>query len=86
MQELQLIAEVSGVDPLVLLAAVVWSLVWKGFALWYSARDEQKWWFAALLVVNTVGLLEILYIFVIRGRLNKKEVLDPSKVNLTNGQ
>lgn len=42
----------------------VWSLVWKGFALWQSARNGQKWWFIAFLLVNSIGLLEILYLFV----------------------
>ncbi len=42
----------------------LWTLPWKGIALWKSAQRKEKWWFIALLVVNTVGLLEILYIFV----------------------
>ncbi len=42
----------------------LWSLPWKAVALWKSARQNQKWWFITLLVVNTIGLLEILYIFV----------------------
>lgn len=43
---------------------LVWSLVWKGWALWKAARAENKLWFVILLVVNTVGILDILYIFV----------------------
>lgn len=43
---------------------VVWSLFWKGWALWRAARNEQRNWFIALLVINTVGILEILYLFV----------------------
>ncbi len=41
-----------------------WVFVWKGLALWKSARAGSKWWFIALLVINTVGILEILYIYV----------------------
>lgn len=41
----------------------LWSLFWKALALWKSAREGQKVWFGVLLVVNTAGLLEILYIF-----------------------
>lgn len=41
----------------------VWSIVWKGFALWISAKENKKRWFIALLVLNTVGILEIIYIF-----------------------
>ncbi len=41
----------------------LWSLPWKAVALWKAARQNQKWWFITLLVVNTAGLLEILYVF-----------------------
>lgn len=46
------------------LALFVWVLVWKAVALWKAAREGQRWWFAGLLVVNTLGILEILYIYV----------------------
>ncbi|MDP2648204.1 MAG: DUF5652 family protein [Candidatus Yanofskybacteria bacterium] len=42
----------------------VWVYIWKGLALWRAARLSAKWWFIALLVVNTFGILEILYIYV----------------------
>lgn len=48
----------------VLWILIVWSTVWKGIALWKSAGLKHKWWFIALLVINTVGILEILYIYV----------------------
>ena len=47
--------------PLLLLV-LLWTIVLKGYALWYAARNGQKWWFIALLVVNTVGILEIIYL------------------------
>ena len=43
---------------------VLWVLPWKGVALWKAARREEKWWFIALLILNTLGILEILYIFI----------------------
>jgi len=42
----------------------IWALIWKGLALWKSARNDQRYWFLALLVINTMGILEILYLFV----------------------
>ena len=42
----------------------VWTIPWKGVALWKSAHRKEKWWFIALLVINTIGILEILYIFI----------------------
>ena len=47
--------------PIIILVAI-WTIVLKGFALWYSARAGQKWWFVALLVINTLGILEIIYL------------------------
>lgn len=46
------------------MAIVVWSLVWKGLALWKSARKGQNVWFVVLLVANTAGILDILYLYV----------------------
>ena len=43
--------------------ALVWSLFWKGLALWHSARRGEQWWFLAMLVINTMGILEIVYLF-----------------------
>jgi len=46
----------------VLVPVMIWSVIWKGLALWKSARHNQLTWFIILLVVNTVGVLEIIYI------------------------
>jgi hypothetical protein len=45
------------------LVILLWSFVWKGLALWHAARRGQYWWFLILLVVNTLGILEIIYLF-----------------------
>lgn len=50
-------------NPWIIAAAVLWTIPWKGWALWKSARNEDKGWFIVLLVVNTLALLEIFYIF-----------------------
>lgn len=49
----------------VILLLVLWSIVWKGLALWHAARRGQYWWFFFLLVINTAGILEIIYLFFI---------------------
>ncbi len=43
---------------------LVWSLFWKGLALWKAARNDSRYWFITLLIVNTGGILELLYLFV----------------------
>jgi len=42
---------------------LVWTIFWKGLALWKSAGKKQLIWFVLLLMLNTSGLLEILYVF-----------------------
>jgi len=55
---------------------LLWTLPWKGVALWKAARNEHKWWFIALLILNTMAILEIIYIFFFSGKkgiVEKKE-------------
>lgn len=56
--------------------ALIWNLVWKGFALWKAAGNKDKWWFIAILFINTMGLLEIIYIFVILKQREAEKKLD----------
>jgi hypothetical protein len=41
---------------------VIWTIVWKGLALWRAAQRRDIVWFVVLLVVNTLGVLEIIYL------------------------
>jgi len=42
--------------------AVIWTVAIKGYALWHAAKRGEKWWFIALLVINTFGILELAYL------------------------
>lgn len=68
---------------------LLWSLVWKGLALWHSARKGHNWWFVIILVVNTAGILEIIYLFAVLkmkfGDLFKKESSSGAEVNADGG-
>ena len=44
---------------------VIWNLVWKGLALWKASKKDSRVWFVILLVFNTIGILEILYFFLL---------------------
>lgn len=46
----------------------LWTLLWKGLALWKAAKKDHLKWFVALLIINTAGILEILYIYVFSKR------------------
>lgn len=50
---------------IVMFALIAWSLVWKGIGLWKAARRDRMWWYIAMLVLNTVGILPIIYIFAV---------------------
>ncbi len=47
---------------------LIWEIVWKGIALWRAGRNGHKGWFIAILILNTIGILPIVYIF----RFSKK--------------
>lgn len=63
-----------------LLPLLIWSLAWKGWALWKAARNDSPVWFVILLVVNTVGILEILYIFLFSGDKTKLPLVKTKKL------
>ncbi|HXV26875.1 MAG TPA: DUF5652 family protein [Candidatus Paceibacterota bacterium] len=55
------------------IALFLWTVSWKGMALWRAARLERKEWFIPLLLINTLGVLEILYIYVFSQPKEPKE-------------
>jgi len=52
-----------GKNLLIFFLIILWTLFWKGYSLWTSAQNKQKGWFIALLIINTFGILDIIYIF-----------------------
>ena len=56
-----------------ILTAVIWEIIWKGFALWKSSKLNSPIWFVVILVTNTLGILPILYLFIFSGiKLGRK--------------
>lgn len=49
--------------PWLILLIVLWTIPWKGIALWKAARRGETGWFIAILILNTLAILEIIYIF-----------------------
>jgi methionyl-tRNA synthetase len=41
----------------------IWEAVWKAIALWRAGNDRNLLWFVLMFVLNTLGILEIIYIF-----------------------
>jgi hypothetical protein len=41
---------------------IFWELIWKGFALWRAGRRNEPLWFFAIFILNTLGILPIIYL------------------------
>lgn len=54
----------AGWLTILIIPLAFWSLIWMGLAIWKAARNDHKIWFIVLLLVHTLGILDILYIFV----------------------
>jgi len=51
--------------PLLALLSV-WTFFWKAVALWFAAKNKQKYWFIGLflaLPLNDLGVIELVYLF-----------------------
>lgn len=55
---------------------LIWVITLKAFSLWQSARNGEKIWFIALLIVNTMGVLEIIYLI-----LNYRRKIKAGNIN-----
>lgn len=61
---------------------IFWSLYWKGMALWRAARNSDKGWYIVMMIINTAGILEILYLYVFSkkdGQLAETAKREPAK-------
>jgi methionyl-tRNA synthetase len=70
--------DLSGAGPfpqwivLFMLVVALWTMPWKGVALWRAGGNKHLGWFVALFLLNTLAILEIIYIF---GFSKKKQPL-----------
>ncbi len=73
-------------DPKVFFPVLAWIIFWKGLALWKAAGKKEVIWFWLLMIINTLGLLEICYLFVFSNpKNNLKDLKDKfTKKNLKN--
>jgi len=58
---------------------VLLDLVLRGLSLWRSAKKEQKIWFIALLIVNSLGILPIVYLILNRTKKITKSTENTKK-------
>ncbi|MCX6705313.1 MAG: DUF5652 family protein [Candidatus Woesebacteria bacterium] len=62
----------AGWLSVLLIPIAIWSVFWMGWALWRAAKADSKVWFIILLLVHTMGILDIIYIFLISKKSWKK--------------
>lgn len=49
-------------------------IVLKGYALWKAAKRDEKWWFIILLIINTLGILELIYLYFVVGKWHSTSI------------
>ena len=48
---------------ILIITILLWELYWKYNALWLAAKRSHRGWFFAILIINSVGLLPIYYLY-----------------------
>ena len=47
---------------------VLWEVIWKLLAMWRAAQNRQPGWFICLALINTMGILPILYLLLVKNK------------------
>ena len=47
--------------PIIIILSL-WETVWKIIAMWRSARNNDMAWFISIAIINTIGILPIVYL------------------------
>ena len=61
---IDLIASQIGAPIWLMYLILVWTAVWKLLAMWRAAKHKHIAWFIVMGVINTIGILPILYLYV----------------------
>ena len=58
-----------------LMIAILWEATWKIIAMWKAGRNNHLAWYICIALINTVGILPIVYILMHRKNPIKNEEL-----------
>ena len=53
----------ENLDFVLITMIAIWSTLLKGIALYRAANLKQKNWFIVMLIINSIGIIEIIYLF-----------------------
>jgi Family of unknown function (DUF5652) len=58
-------SEIAWLFPVIIILTI-WEVIWKIVGMWKSARNNHVAWFICIAVINTIGILPIVYILINR--------------------
>lgn len=50
----------------VIILLVIWEAIWKLIAMWKAGRNNHLAWFICIALINSIGILPIIYILMHR--------------------
>lgn len=59
------------ITMIVIVIAMIGIIFLKGYSLWYAAKRNEKWWFIIMLLINSIGILELIYLTFVVKRWSK---------------
>ena len=60
----------AGFMPIIIIL-IIWEAVWKLVAMWKAGRNNHLAWFICIALINTAGILPIIYIL-----MNRKKIVN----------
>ena len=66
MDDVQNIGEMLKVLMPIIIILAIWEGVWKLIAMWKAGRNNHLAWFICIALINTAGILPIVYILMHR--------------------
>jgi methionyl-tRNA synthetase len=55
-------------SSILMIILMILSILLKAYALWTAVKRDEKGWFVALLIINTLGILELVYLYGVAGK------------------
>ena len=60
--------------PLIIIV-IIWEAIWKLIAMWKAARKNHLVWFICLALINTAGILPIIYLLMHRNKYESEDTV-----------
>jgi len=69
--EQHLLSNLPWFIPVIIIVAI-WDSVWKFIAMWKAGRNNHLAWFICIALINTIGILPIIYILIQRKKTSRQ--------------